>query len=282
MTFVGQFIDHDLTFDATSKLGIQTEPTTSPNGRTPRFDLDSVYGDGPVIQSELYDPADPIKLRLESGGLFEDLPRRADGTAIVADPRNDSNLMISGLHAAFLQFHNHAVDEVRTAAAEPIDVYLEARRLTTWHYQWLVVHQFLPGLRRAGDRRCGAARPAPHYRPGAPGVRAGGVFRGGLPVRPQHGAAVVPSQPRRRRWRHAVLRADLRPRVAVADGAVPTAEPGDLRGGFRAPRRFVGWQTFFDFGGALHRGRPAQQGHRHRAVDSVVRVAVQCHRAPGR
>jgi hypothetical protein len=25
-------------------------------------------------------------------------------------------------------------------------------------------------------------------------------------------------------------------------------DPGDLRGGCRAPRRFIGWQTFFDFG----------------------------------
>jgi hypothetical protein len=27
-----------------------------------------------------------------------------------------------------------------------------------------------------------------------------------------------------------------------------TSDPSDLRGGFRAPRRFIGWQTFFDFG----------------------------------
>jgi hypothetical protein len=39
-------------------------------------------------------------------------------------------------------------------------------------------------------------------------------------------------------------------RVAVPDGQNPTSDPGDLRGGYRAPRRFVGWQTFFDFGGA--------------------------------
>src|SRR3954454_9231306 len=87
MTFIGQFIDHDLTFDAMSKLGVATEPTTSPNGRTARFDLDSVYGGGPVIQPELYDPADPTKLRVESGGLFEDLPRRADGSAVMGAGR---------------------------------------------------------------------------------------------------------------------------------------------------------------------------------------------------
>ena len=82
MTFVGQFIDHDLTFDATSRLGVPTDPTRSPNGRTARFDLDSVYGGGPIAQSELYDPAHPIKLLLESGGRFEDVPRRADHSAV--------------------------------------------------------------------------------------------------------------------------------------------------------------------------------------------------------
>jgi hypothetical protein len=49
------------------------------------------------------------KFKIEYGGLFEDLPRSKDGTAIIADPRNDENLMIAGLHAAFLLFHNQAV-----------------------------------------------------------------------------------------------------------------------------------------------------------------------------
>ena len=60
MTFVGQFIDHDLSFDATSRLGVATDPNTSPNARSARFDLDSVYGGGPVTQPELYDPREPI------------------------------------------------------------------------------------------------------------------------------------------------------------------------------------------------------------------------------
>src|SRR5262249_48636373 len=47
-TFMGQFIDHDVTFDTSSKLGVTTDPFTSPNGRTPLLDLDSVYGAGPV------------------------------------------------------------------------------------------------------------------------------------------------------------------------------------------------------------------------------------------
>ncbi|HEU5319272.1 MAG TPA: peroxidase family protein, partial [Methylomirabilota bacterium] len=156
-TFVGQFIDHDMTFDLTSRLGQPADPERSPNARTPALDLDSVYGGGPVASPELYErapaegrldrrPRRPMKFKVESGGLFEDLPRAADGTAILADPRNDENLMVAGLHAAFLLFHNHAVDVLladdRRASAE--SVFQEARRLTTWHYQWMVVHEFLP------------------------------------------------------------------------------------------------------------------------------------------
>src|SRR4029453_11241720 len=41
ITFLGQFLDHDMTFDATSRLGFPTQPVRSPNARTPFFDLDS-------------------------------------------------------------------------------------------------------------------------------------------------------------------------------------------------------------------------------------------------
>ena len=75
VTFVGQFIDHDLTFDQRSRLGFPTQPIISQNARTCFFDLDSVYAGGPGGNSELFDPADPIKFLVESDGQFEDLPR---------------------------------------------------------------------------------------------------------------------------------------------------------------------------------------------------------------
>src|SRR4029077_3811203 len=112
-TFMGQFMDHDITFDLASRLGIPTRPERSPNARDPAFDLDSVYGGGPIADAELYERVRrgmyPTKFKVESGGLFEDLPRRGN-TAIIAEPRNDENLIIAGLHAAFLLFHNKAVD----------------------------------------------------------------------------------------------------------------------------------------------------------------------------
>jgi hypothetical protein len=137
-TFVGQFLDHDITFDVGSRLGRATPPHAAVNARTPAFDLDSVYGAGPVASPQLYDPADRAKLRIESGGAFEDLPRAADGSAIIGDPRNDEHVVIAGLQCAFILFHNHAVDLVRSSGAA--DAFAEARRLVTWHYHWLILH----------------------------------------------------------------------------------------------------------------------------------------------
>jgi len=145
VTFMGQFIDHDITFDTTSAMGVPTDPGSSPNGRTPSLDLDSVYGAGPVASPQLYDSVDQAKLRIDSSGTFEDLPRTSDGTntAIIADPRNDEHLMIAGLQCAFILFHNNAVDWAR-ANGYTDSAFEQARQLTTWHYHWLVLNEFLP------------------------------------------------------------------------------------------------------------------------------------------
>jgi hypothetical protein len=89
-TFMGQFFDHDMTFDTTSRLGITTAPEQTVNARTPSLDLDSLYGNGPSESPQLYDARDRAKLRIESGGLFEDVPRQRNNVAIIADPRNDA------------------------------------------------------------------------------------------------------------------------------------------------------------------------------------------------
>jgi hypothetical protein len=93
-TFVGQFIDHDVTFDQTSQLGIPQNPLTSPNTRTPALDLDSVFGGGPGMRPDLYvsnpDGSVGPKLKVGSGGVHEDVPRvpSGDGTysALLGDP----------------------------------------------------------------------------------------------------------------------------------------------------------------------------------------------------
>jgi hypothetical protein len=75
---------------------VPTEPASIANVRSPSLDLDSVYGAGPSRSARLYDPADSAKLKVGFGGAFEDLPRTREGSALIADPRNDENLIIAG------------------------------------------------------------------------------------------------------------------------------------------------------------------------------------------
>jgi hypothetical protein len=247
-TFMGQFMDHDMTFDQTSALGEETEPEESPNTRSPTLDLDSVYLGGPKKAPHLYGfHGSRIKFKIGSVGLFEDLPRDSAGTAIIGDPRNDENLMLAGLHAAFLLFHNAAVDHVkaRHRRMDDDDVFDEAQRLTRWHYQWMIVHEFLPLFigQALTDRILHRGRR--FYRPNV-------AF---MPVEFQ-GAAY--------RFGHTMIRPSYRANRVGNAGTLPgapaffgmifdpagqgQADPVDLRGGGRRPRRFVGWETFFDFG----------------------------------
>jgi len=242
--FVGQFVDHDITFDASSPLGVPTDPNRSTNSRTASLDLDSLYGAGPVASAQMYQPDDRAKLRIESGGIFEDLPRASDGTntAIIGDPRNDEHMMIAGLQCAFILFHNRAVDYARGEGFTSWqDAFAEARRLTTWHYQWLVLHEFLPlfiGQAIVDD----ILKKGRHfYKP-----RLGQAF---IPVEFQAGAY---------RFGHSMVRPSYRANLKGDNGNPffgmifdPSGDgqpdPVDLRGGARAARRFIGWQTFFDF-----------------------------------
>ncbi|MGI9641273.1 MAG: hypothetical protein ACR2N9_00670, partial [Acidimicrobiia bacterium] len=80
-TFMGQFIDHDITMDSGSRLGRPESVRRSMNLRTARLDLDSVYGGGPAESPQLYSTSDQLMFNVESGGRFEDLPRDNDGVA---------------------------------------------------------------------------------------------------------------------------------------------------------------------------------------------------------
>ena len=116
-TFVGQFTDHDITFDQTSRLGPTANPLTSPNTRTPALDLDSVFGGGPAIRPDLYvanpDGSVGPALKIGTGGMHEDVPRVPDGdgsyAALLGDPRNDENVITAGLHCAHILFNNRVL-----------------------------------------------------------------------------------------------------------------------------------------------------------------------------
>jgi len=145
--YVGQFVDHDITFDPTSVLQRRNDPDGLVNYRTPRFDLDAVYGSGPTDQPFLYDQEDPFKLLVgRNRGRTEerdDLPRNAQGRALIGDPRNDVHVIISQLTLAVLRFHNAVVDHLRDRGVADSELFAEAQRLTRWHYQWVVVEDYL-------------------------------------------------------------------------------------------------------------------------------------------
>jgi hypothetical protein len=153
-TFIGQFIDHDITLDTTPLDQQQADPDARVNFRIPRYDLDSLYGKGPIEEPQYYDPGDRDKFLLSElqPGVF-DVPRDADGRAIIPESRNDENLIIIQLHIGFMRFHNRLVDYARSQGVRAEWVFETARRLARWHYQWAVIHDFLP--RFVGDALVG-------------------------------------------------------------------------------------------------------------------------------
>src|SRR5215203_3170460 len=119
-TYLAQFVDHDITFDPTTLAGRESDPQALVNFRTPRLDLDSVYGLGPTVQPYLYDWTDTApggtRLLVERNRHgVDDLPRNAQGRALIGDPRNDEHAIIAQLHLLFIRFHNAVVDQLADA-----------------------------------------------------------------------------------------------------------------------------------------------------------------------
>jgi hypothetical protein len=236
VTFMGQFLDHDITRDAGSRLGRATSARRSTNLRSARFDLDSVYGGGPGESPEMYEG---FRLRIESGGQFEDLPRDDDGIAILGDDRNDENLMLAGLQCGFIMFHNAVLTTIsgRTPTAAN---FADAQQIVRRHYQWIIVHEILPQF--VGQDMVDS------------------IVNGGRQVFTPNVARIpLEFQTAAYRFGHSMIRPSYRANLAGDNGEAFFAfvfdpetfgddDPDDLTGRSRAARRFIGWQTFFDFG----------------------------------
>ncbi|MFP5041629.1 peroxidase family protein [Parasediminibacterium sp. JCM 36343] len=164
-TYLGQFLDHDITFDPASSLQQQNDPDSLVDFRTPRFDLDSLYGRGPSDQPYMYDfdamDGNIVKMLLgkpltgNESSLdpkidtpSQDLPRNNPNgntrRALTGDSRNDENVIVSQLHGMFLRFHNRVVDYQKDNG---LDASFETvQNIVRWHYQWIILHDFLPTI----------------------------------------------------------------------------------------------------------------------------------------
>jgi hypothetical protein len=266
--FFGQFLDHDLTFALNAPLLAPTDPMQTTNVRTAKFDLDSVYGGGPDGSPELYETTSgDIKFRIEAipgseqvsqkGAVRFDLPRDSSHNAIIPDSRSDETVVISQFHLAMLMFHNAMIDRLRSdpvqAHRSSRDIFEEARRLVQWHYQWIILHEYLPltiGQGRVDEILQNGPR---FYRPLDRTHDA--LFRnakGDLLIPVEFAVAAY-------RFGHSQVRPNYRlnfgpdagPPVIlpVFDNSIDPndPDPNDVRGGKRAPRRFIDWQTFFRF-----------------------------------
>lgn len=152
-TFFAQFVDHDITLEARSRL--DSEPMTIreierlPNFRSASLDLDSVYGFGPEVSPHLYEPDDFAKFVFGNQVNPDDVPRHANNRALLGDPRNDENIFLSQMHLLFLRFHNQLLEPV-VDAQNGRERFAAAQREARFHYQWIVLHDF---LRRICDER---------------------------------------------------------------------------------------------------------------------------------
>lgn len=164
-TYLGQFIDHDLTMDVTDvALGEDITPAELLQARSPSLDLDSLYGAGPSdeLSAKFYEDdglhlrtGTTIKIGADGEKAGHDLPRVGTGTAgarrraLIPDPRNDENLIVAQTHLALIRFHNRVVNKV-PASLPPARRFRRARKAVTLHYQWMIRHDYLPRIVQRG------------------------------------------------------------------------------------------------------------------------------------
>jgi hypothetical protein len=276
-TYLGQFVDHDLTFDKTDvTLGEHVPPAQLLQGRSPSLDLDSLYGAGPADPASARFYADAVRLKVgrPSGGgpagkAGLDLPRGAGDTAarkrraVIPDRRNDENLAVAQLHAAMIRFHN------RVAATLPSSVpaaqrFARARARTVKHYQWMVRTDYLPRIcaRDVVDdvfrngRKAFEVGAAPTAVPTMPIEFSVGAFRLG----------------------HSMIRARYHwnanfEAATLADLFTFSATGGNLGGDTRLLGIWVAdWRRLFDFGRAGHSGLrvPRSRFNFARRIDTTL------------
>lgn len=277
-TYLGQFIDHDLTYDPASSLQKQNDPEALEDFRTPRFDLDCLYGRGPNDQPYLYvnkegDTGVHMLLGRELTGnrhdsrrlRTRDLPRYkplrgGSARALIGDPRNDENVIVSQLHQIMLRFHNRMVDAMTTPGGKRPDFGV-VQNAVRWHYQWVVLHDFLPTI--VGDDPIHAV--LPHLKNNLKNKTSIRVDKPNLtffhwenlPFMPIEFSAAV------YRFGHSMVRPKYRLNTTLAHPReiFSVDDPENSLVGFREfPTNFaVDWSLFFNMGDAQDSGRERLQ-----------------------
>ncbi len=155
-TFLGQFIAHDISLDVNFDIpSDRVNADEVENLRSPFLDLESLYGTGPSEAPDLYN-ADQVHLQVgdteavktdDADRVYHnDLPRE-NKIAVVSDLRSDENLALAQTHVAFIKFHNSVVDRISQDSQSSGSVIFEAaRKKVIQHYQWIVLHDFLPKI----------------------------------------------------------------------------------------------------------------------------------------
>ena len=278
-TYLGQFVDHDLTADRTVvELGEHVSPGDLVQGRSPALDLDSLYGAGPLEEgSERFYEDDGARLTVgrtieRDPGKGFDLPRVGGGgtprearRANIPDLRNDENLAVAQTHAAFIRFHNRVVDELESTVAGD-RLFSRARRRVVKHYQWMLRHDYLP---RIVD----------------PDIVDDVFSNGRALVEPEANPIDVPTMPvefsiAAFRTGHSMIRTDYNWNKIFDRGSGTleqlftfSATSGPLGGGERLTGIWVAdWRRMFDFGEAGRRDLVVPEAEANRAMRIDTRL----------
>lgn len=144
-TYLGQFLNHEIS---------KPDPATRGRGlgelknlHTPFIDLQTLYGNGPDKNPELYETDVRLRLSDTSGGIVNvpyDLPRKAGSCETATfDKRSDENLALAQLHVLLIKFHNAMASFLVRQGSGTFDA---IRDSVIRHFQSMVIYDYLASV----------------------------------------------------------------------------------------------------------------------------------------